>query len=495
MFGFVVGVGCAEWFTVSAAFFACGFFVSMWCVLLGIYLDERMYVMCGVGCIALMCGVIRFQYADTKKADIYFNQLVHQKITFEGVVISEPQQTEKSTKYVVVTDDEKMSEEIFAKNPTKISPEITTKILVRDSLFSFVQYGDRVRVEGELEQPAPFESENGRMFHYDMFLKKDDVFYIVEKPEVTIVSHDNASLIKQTLFKIKNAYIQNLNNSIPYPESTLAAGITVAGKGALPKDVIEDFTRAGAMQVVVLSGFNVTIIAAVCMKLFSFLPKSLSRILGVIAIILFTIMAGAAATIVRGAIMAIVVILVKEHGGTYDVLRSLILAAVGMLIYNPYLLQYDPSFQFSFLATLGLIVGTPISTKYVSWIPEVGGLREAMASTIACECFVLPLLIYSSGAVSLVSLIANAALAMIIPSTMMLVACAGLLGFVSTLLGTLFGWVAYVFLWIELFFVHILSSLPFALIHVHQSYIVIVLCGVVICFVFHHYVTPLKNPQ
>ena len=70
-------------------------------------------------------------------------------------------------------------------------------------------------------------------------------------------------------------------------------------------------------------------------------------------------MTGASATIIRATVMALIVIFAKLSGRESEAKKALFLAGFMMLIYNPMLLLFDPSFQLSFLATLGLIVFSP----------------------------------------------------------------------------------------------------------------------------------------
>ena len=58
--------------------------------------------------------------------------------------------------------------------------------------------------------------------------------------------------------------------------------------------------------------------------------------------------------------MAGLALFARATGRNYDALRALGAVYVVMLLFNPLLLVNDPGFQFSFMATLGLIIGTPI---------------------------------------------------------------------------------------------------------------------------------------
>jgi competence protein ComEC len=137
-----------------------------------------------------------------------------------------------------------------------------------------------------------------------------------------------------------------------------------------------------------------------------------------------------------------------------------------MVLINPFLLLFDPGFQLSFVATLGLVLGTPLIEKHLTYIPEVAGLRSIVSATLATQCAVLPLLIYNIGEVSIVAPLVNVLILPVVPFVMAVGFGAGILGIVSTSLAAPFaflahGILAYVFLIVSWF-----ATLPFASVHI-----------------------------
>ncbi len=363
----------------------------------------------------------------------------------EGVVVDEPGETAKGLRFIV-----------------RLSQNKNVKIILTDTLYSEVVYGDQVKVHGTVVLPEDFETDNGGVFHYVKYLAKDNIFYQLKNPQVEIRAHHQASRIKELLFKIKNAFVGKLNKSISYPESTLAAGLTIAGKKALPPTIEDEFQRTGTLQVVVLSGYNITIVAEAFMAMTASLPMLISSGIGVVGIILFTIMAGGSATVVRGSVMVVIVIAAKLLRRRYNVIRSLMLAACLMLVINPMLLVYDPSFQLSFLATLGLILVSPIVEKHLGFVTERVGLRQVAAATLATQIFVTPFILYTSGQLSIVAVPTNLLLFLFIPITMLACFITGMLGFVSVILAAPFSYLAFIFLSYELSIIHIFAEIPLA---------------------------------
>jgi competence protein ComEC len=96
-----------------------------------------------------------------------------------------------------------------------------------------------------------------------------------------------------------------------------------------------------------------------------------------------------------------------------------------MVLMSPLSLLYDPGLQFSFLATLGLIVGSPLVAGVLRWVRNEF-TRDILASTVAAQMGVLPLLLYHTGNLSFVSMLANVLVLPVIPAAMALSALAAL---------------------------------------------------------------------
>jgi len=142
----------------------------------------------------------------------------------------------------------------------------------------------------------------------------------------------------------------------------------------------------------------------------------------------------------------------------------LFFAGIVMLVSNPSLLLYDPSFQLSFIATLGLILlSKPLEHLFV-WMRS-RTLGEITTATIATQIAVLPLLIFSFGEVSLVALPVNLLVLPTVPLAMLLgflTGVAGVLPLVSVLLAPVLGALAFLVLSFELLIVDLFARIPLA---------------------------------
>jgi len=166
--------------------------------------------------------------------------------------------------------------------------------------------------------------------------------------------------------------------------------------------------------------------------------------------------------------MALLVILAGVLNREYQIKRALLLAGFAMVTYNPKVLAFDPSFQLSFLATIGLIYFSPWFEKRIHWIPERFGLREIVSATFATQAIVLPRLLSLSGTFSVLGVFANILVLPFIPLTMLFGSLAGFAAFVHELVSLPFAYLSYLLLHYEIFVAKFFASIPFAVISIPQ---------------------------
>lgn len=352
-------------------------------------------------------GVIRGDLADLYTPEHEFDQYLGHFVEFTGTIIRPPQERGQVRRALFHPDGG------------------GSNIGVSVPLYPSVRYGDRLRISGILVKPESFLSDNGKVFNYPGYLALDNVYYQMKNVRSTVIGHGEGGWLKEFLFSIRANFLRRTSERFADPESALLAGLLLGEKSSLGKMLEDAFRKAGVIHIVVLSGFNVTIIGTAIMYLLSGLPRRFSIVSGIIFIVLFTIMTGASATVVRSAIMAIVGLLATLCYRTYDVPRALFLAAFLMVLFEPRLLVFDPSFQLSFLSTVGLIYLSPLFERRLLWCHDIP--RTILSATLSTQLFVLPYLLYSMGDISVVSVFANLAILPIIPLAM-------LFGFVATLL-------------------------------------------------------------
>lgn len=404
----------------------------------------------------VVVGICGIRYFTMDRDDAFLAEFRSEKIVVEGLVLEEPD--DKGDKTRILVDVQKI-----VKGEKRSDGSKSKHLLLLSAITpSTLEYGEMVRFTTKIDHPQVVVDKNGSSFDYPKFLAKDDIFYVGKTADLRVLEIEKGSWIKSRLLKIKESFIESISRLLPEPYSLLANGLVVAGKGSLGADLQEQFKRAGVIHIVVLSGFNVTIIAEAVMRLLSFLPVVISTAGGILGIISFVVIAGTSATVIRSAIMSIIAIIGRSTGRTYDAFRALIIAACIMLMYHPDILFYDPSFQLSFAGTLGLmLLGSSVERRCLFVTPKFG-LRSVVAATIASQISVTPLILHLSGTFSFVALAVNILILPFVPFTMLFVFLAGCSSFISSFLAVPFVVVSYILLWYELSIVGYFSSFSFA---------------------------------
>ncbi len=465
--GFTLGVAVCSLMDVSLPVIGFVGVVATSLIAFSFLVRERgiPFILFGCFLVAFSFGLLRFHLAVPQDP-----VLVEKESTLtaqgEGVVLREPQARDNETRLVI---GEILVNDIALND---------SKILLHAPQYAAVRYGDRVSFEGTLHVPKNFINESGIEFDYASYLAVDGIYYEVDRADVEVVAEGEGSIVRSTLYAIKNYFLKNLGSVVPEPESSLAAGLIVGSRQSLGSEIQEEMRIAGLIHIVVLSGYNLTLVAKSLIAIMRPLPGHFGTIGGVIGIALFTLLAGGGAATVRAALMAMLIVLADRLGRRFDVIRGLILAATAMVIFNPMVLLFDPSFHLSFLAMLGLIYFSPLLEKRLLFVTERWSLREIAAATLGTQIFVTPYLIMTSGAVSLLSVPANLLVLPLVPTAMLLGALSGLIG----ILALPFGYVVTFLLSYILFVTHVIAAIPFAAVPVALPQIVIIVVYALLFF-------------
>lgn len=324
-----------------------------------------------------------------------------------------------------------------------------------------VSYGDTVEVAGTITTPQPFETDTGREFNYAGYLRVQGVSMMIQKATLEDIQTGGLSLQK-ILFDVKHSFESSLEKLFPEPDNSLLQGILLGERSGLPKDLNNAFIASSLVHVVVLSGYNISIVSNAVLYITSALPRTLSYGFGGVLMLLFAMMTGAGATTVRACAMGLISILAQYLRRPAIAMRSLIAAAGAMMLWNPLITLYDSSFILSVLATFGLITLEPMTSRWVAWMPEKFGMRSIAAATIAVQIFVLPALLYFTGILSVIALPANLLALPVVPSAMLLGFVAGLLGLIHPALGLPFALLCELLLRWMMLVANTATSLPFS---------------------------------
>ena len=463
--GFVGGIAIRSWFEIPLI---AGFALACAGIVTSILGWKRERVRIG-GLIALFLflGIGRTDAALRPLPESDISHWAGQTVEVEGVVAYDPEIRLKTQKVVVevsrVTHPPTPPKRGFRQVPSMRGvpegrgvSEVSGKLLVIVPAVHAMEVGDAVQLKCAIEKPEFIED-----FDYPRYLAKDGIYATCTYPEM-LSRAPGAHGFRWTLARFKRDFQSSLNAVVPDPEGAFLGGILVGSRGRIPESVLDDFQRIGITHLIAISGYNITIIATGILALLTlFLRRHAAFPFLVLIIAAFTVMVGGSASVVRAAIMGLMLHAAYVSDRLYRPGYGLALAAAVMLAVNPRLLRDDLGFDLSFLATFGIMTLTPWFTRKFSWVTDSWHIREALAMTCAAQVTTLPLLVGSFDRVSLISPLANIIIVPMIPFVMALGFGAGITGIIPAL-----GWIAGKAAWLASYIVlqlaHALARIPAA---------------------------------
>lgn len=359
------------------------------------------------------------------------------------------------------------------------------RVLILAQAYPEYKLGDKLSVVGALEKPQNFSD-----FDYVQYLKTKDVRVIVPYPKIS--TNDSLKLsisqklkvsIYHRLFIIKDNFQSAINHSLPAPYSAYINGILLGARQDIPDSLSEAFNRTSTTHILAISGYNITIIAEVLLGVLVFWMRRRKAFwFSVLIIVLFTILTGASASVIRASVMGLVLLFANGYGRLYDPRNSILLAGSVMVFINPLSLHFDVGFQLSFLAVLGLMYIYPILEKRFIKIPKAGNLKETALMSLSAQLAVAPLLAYTFHSFSLVALPANLLVLPFMPYVMLLGFLTGLGGLVLVPLGRVIGYFAWALSVYQIKVIQFFAGLSFASVTITIGLFVLVVLYALIVF-------------
>lgn len=255
--------------------------------------------------------------------------------------------------------------------------------------------GQRITAVARLRRARGFRNPGG--FDYAAFLARDDVYVLGAANGRAVTVVDAATPWR---VEMRRRALAAMERSLPPVSAALLGGLLIGARGDLPPDVLDGFRRAGVYHVLAVSGFNVALIASAIFAV-ALLARAARRTAATAAIVVvlgFATIVGTEPSVLRAAIMAVLVLAALLLDREASVVNSLALAALVILAVRPGDL-FDPGFQLSFAATLGIVLA-PLPRGYVA---------GAVAVSLAAQLAVLPITLAHFNQISTIGILANLA--------------------------------------------------------------------------------------
>lgn len=386
-------------------------------------------------------GALRYQLAQPTELSQQLAQFNEQgNASLIGIVVDAP--------------DVRQTQTLVRVDATKIQTrgewlDVHGSALVSVPRDTPVKYGDEVQVDGAPETPP-----DGSDFSYRDYLARENVFTLVRYARLYTIASGKGDSFRAALYGFKDAAKVAVNQLLPEPSAALLTGILLGDDQGIPPKLKDDFAATNTAHIIAISGFNIALLVSVLAFLFrrpasilqaraltspsagtaarttAAVTGHLSTVLILVFLILYALLVGASASVVRACIMGALVVVAFEFGRQNWALNALAIAAFVMSLLNPYVF-WDVGFQLSFLATLGLLVYAPrLEARAESWLKQrtsasrarrvLDFSRDALIVSAATFLVTAPLLIVYFHRVSPIGFLTNFLILPVQPPIMLL---------------------------------------------------------------------------
>jgi competence protein ComEC len=242
------------------------------------------------------------------------------------------------------------------------------------------------------------------------------------------------------------------------PEGSLLSSLVLGSRAVdLPSDLKDAFIQAGLAAVLAASGFQVTLVLGAAIALTRNKSLKLQFLIGSLCLVGYLLLTGASPSILRAVVMgfgSLIGLVVQRRSRP---VIGLIVTAVLLLLYQP-LWIWDLGFQFSFLATFGLLTTSRSISERLEWLPPA--ITELLSVPIAAYIWTLPLQLLVFGKLSPYSLIANVFTTPLVSISTYGGLVSGFFGIIFVPIGAAIAWLLYPLLHWTIGFAQWLNTLP-----------------------------------
>lgn len=320
------------------------------------------------------------------------------QVTLSGQIVSIPESSGQTNKFYLKTDNGK----------------VLVWINDKQHRFEAFKVGNYVEINGNLRRP-PVVS-NPSQFDYARFLQNHGAYSILyssaDKCKLLDTKLSPKWLFMQKLNELRARILGVHKQYLQSPNLEILGGVVFGDDAVSPPEHIKSsFINSGLLHILAASGMNVAFIWGFW---FFFMRRikadyRFTLISGIILVILYTLMTGLGASVVRAALMLTFVLVGKLFDRDAHSVSLLSFVALLMLIYNPAYLN-DIGFQMSFVATLGILTtGQTLYTRLKDVkIPEA--VKGDLTIPVIAQAWVAPTQMFYFNTFAPYSVFANIAI-------------------------------------------------------------------------------------
>jgi competence protein ComEC len=314
---------------------------------------------------------------------------------------------------------------------------VSGDVLIHYPLSVSLKLGDRAQATGILNDPGIIDT-----FSYRDYLARFGIYALMRSAAVERLERETHLSFDGWLSEIRREARSRIAAALPEPAASLLIGMVLGDESGIAPDVESAFNSTGAAHVIAISGYNMAVFGGVIAWLIGAAAPARRRLgsaLGVSVIALYTALVGGGAGVERAALMSGLALIGGALRRRTFLPASLAFAAVLLSLDNPTVF-WDISFQYSFLAVVGMaLFSEPLMRFGTRFVPARWAV-EPLAVSAAAQALTIPLAALYFQRLSLVTLPVNLLIAPVVPVIIALGTAAALLAALIPFIGAILLW-------------------------------------------------------
>ncbi|MBQ8787674.1 MAG: ComEC/Rec2 family competence protein [Oscillospiraceae bacterium] len=266
-----------------------------------------------------------------------------------------------------------------------------------------IEIGDSISVLGKAE-----ELKDSYKFPTKTYYKSKEIFLRLSKVYKLNYTENNGFSIKKTLLKYRDYILSVISRNMNSKYSGIMTAMLFGDKTGIESSEKTLMYRAGIGHIMAVSGVHLSVICSFIWLIISHIPmnKYLRFILLLIPVLCFIVLAGMSNSVIRAAIMILIVYSAELFKRKADTFNSLGIAAILLTVTSPFAVR-DASFLLSVTGVFGIGVIAPKIIKDIRKEYSLSKVAESLISSVCVMIVVFPVTTLFFDEVSVISPISN----------------------------------------------------------------------------------------